>query len=55
MEYMSLDMIIKRISSLEKKLEQYFNYLKIENELDFILNGTYIFKENVDDILNGTY
>ena len=55
MENITLEMLFKRISNLEKRLEQYYNYLKIENELDFILKGTYIFKENVISIIDGTY
>lgn len=55
MENLTIEMLFKRISNLEKRLEQYYNNLKIENELDFILKGTYIFKEDVESILDGTY
>ena len=55
MEKEMLEMLVKKVNVLEKRLERYYNYLKIENELDFILNGTYIFKEDVESIFNGTY
>ena len=50
-----LELALKRISNLEKKLELYYNMLKIENELSFILNGTYLMQEEIDKIMNGSY
>jgi len=55
MENITIELLLKRISNLEKKLEQYFNYLKIDNELDFILNGTYILKDEIYNLVNGLY
>ena len=46
---------LKAINELEKRIEKYYNLLKIENELSFILNGTYIKTEDINNILNGTY
>lgn len=50
-----LEYALKKIADLEKKLEKYFSILQISNELDFILKGSYFFKEDLEDILNGTY
>ena len=50
-----LEQAIKRIEILEKKLERYYMMLKIENELDFILNGSYLLTEDVDKIVEGNY
>lgn len=55
MENVTIEYLLKRINELEKKLEMYFNYLKIDNELDFVLKGTYIFKEDIEKITNGLY
>lgn len=55
MENLTLELLFKKINELEKKLEKYFNYLKVENELDFVLKGTYIFKEEIESITNGLY
>jgi len=48
-----LELALKRIEELEKKIEMYFSMLKVDNELDFILKGTYITKEDVDKIMEG--
>ena len=48
-----LEQLLKQIEMLEKKVEKYFSILKIDNELDFILNGTYITKEEVEKIVEG--
>lgn len=45
----------KKILELEKKLELYYQMLKVENELEFILNGTYFMQEELEEIINGTY
>ena len=50
-----LELAFKRISELEKKLEIYYELLKIGNELDFILNGTYILEEDIQKFLEGNY
>ncbi len=50
-----LDLALKRLSNLEKKVEKYFDILKIDNELDFILKGGYVFNEDINNILNGNY
>ena len=55
MENLSLEILLKKITELEKKLEKYFNYLKIDNEIDFILKGTYIIQEDIDNLIMGLY
>ena len=55
MENLTIEELFKRISNLEKRLEQYYNNLKIVNELDFILNGTYVLKEELASLLEGIY
>lgn len=50
-----LDLALKRIAELEKKLERYYKLLNITNELDFILNGSYVLNDNLADILAGNY
>ena len=50
-----LEMALRRISELEKKLELYYELLKIDNEISFVLNGSYIFEEDLEKIINGTY
>jgi len=50
-----LDIALKRIEVLEKKVEKYFQMLKVDNELDFIVKGTYLTQEDLDEILNGNY
>ena len=47
--------LLKRIKELEKKLEAYFNFLKIDNDLDFILKGSYILKQDISDVISGNY
>ena len=47
--------LFKRLSSLEKRLEKYYKKLYIENELAFIMNGTYILSDELDKILDGSY
>ena len=55
MEKDMLDLIIKRISDLEKKLELYYEMLKVENELSFIIKGSYTLQDKVDRVLSGNY
>ena len=50
-----LELALKKIDVLEKRLEKYFSLLKINNELDFILNGSYIMQEDFDNVLAGQY
>ncbi len=50
-----LELMLKRIETLEKKLERYYAMIKIENELDFILNGSYIMPEDITSVVEGTY
>lgn len=48
-----LELALSRIATLEQKLEKYFQLLNVENELGFILKGTYILESDVEKILNG--
>ncbi len=50
-----LEQVLKRVADLERKLERYYYLLHIENELDFILNGTYLSSEDIDNVLTGNY
>lgn len=50
-----LDLALKRISELERRLEKYYQLLHIDNELDFVLNGTYIAPVEIENIVDGTY
>ncbi len=49
------ELIIKRLSDLERRLERYYQLLLIRDELDFILKGKYIVDEDLQEIMNGTY
>ncbi|MFQ6752237.1 MAG: hypothetical protein ACLRFL_01560 [Clostridia bacterium] len=46
---------LKKIDDLNKKLEKYYDLLHIENELDFVLKGTYIMDTDIDNIVSGNY
>lgn len=50
-----LEMLMKRVQVLEKKLETYYSILKFENELDFILNGTYLDPSEIENFIEGKY
>ena len=50
-----LELLTKRIELLEQKIEIYFQILNIRNEIDFILKGTYILDEDIEEVLDGTY
>lgn len=50
-----LELLVKRIELLEQKLEVYFQMLNIKNEISFILNGTYVLDEDIEDVLEGNY
>lgn len=51
----TLELALKKIADLERRLEKYFEILYIENELDFILKGNYVFDSEIDKILSGEY
>lgn len=50
-----LELALKRLDELEKKVERYYKLLEVNNEIDFILKGGYVFKEDIDVIVAGTY
>ena len=50
-----LELALKRIDALEKKLEMYYSMLKVDNEIDFILRGTYVTEQDIEDVLAGNY
>lgn len=50
-----LELTFKKVTELERKLELYYEMLHIEDELDFILKGTYFLKEELEAVVNGTY
>ncbi|MBO5954936.1 MAG: hypothetical protein J6Q13_03105 [Clostridia bacterium] len=50
-----LELALKRIDKLEKKIEMYYSLLKVENELDFVLKGTYLKDKDLDGLLTGNY
>ena len=50
-----LEFALKKIDVLEKRLEKYYSLLKVDNELDFVLNGGYILQEELNTILLGQY
>lgn len=50
-----LDLALKRIAELERRLEKYYQLLHIDNELDFVLNGTYIAPVEIENIVDGAY
>ena len=47
--------VLKNIAEIERKIEKYYQILKIENELDFILKGTYVLQDDIDNIMSGNY
>ena len=51
----AVELLLKKLTQLEKKVEMYYQMLKINNELDFIINGTYLVEEDVNNILIGNY
>ena len=50
-----LEIIRKRVEQLEKKIEIYYELLTIQNELDFIMRGSYLLDDDINDILDGNY
>ena len=43
-----IELALNKIGELEKKVEKYFEILEVKNELDFILKGSYVLKEELD-------
>lgn len=50
-----VELCLKKINALEKRLENYYQLLKVENELDFILKGTYFIEDEMNSIMTGNY
>lgn len=50
-----LEILYKKIENLEKRLEKYYEFLKVDNELDFIMKGTYLLEEEITPVLQGEY
>lgn len=50
-----VELALKKIADLERLLQKYHKILKVENELDFVVKGTYLFDEDLDPILSGEY
>lgn len=50
-----LQLALKRIELLEKKVEKYYHILKVDNELDFVLRGTYLTDQDINNFLIGNY
>ena len=50
-----IELCLKKISELERKLERYYQLLKVDNELDFIIKGTYLLDEDLEPIITGMY
>ena len=48
-----IKLALKKIELLEKKVEKYYNLLKINNELDFILRGTYLLEDEMSALIEG--
>ncbi len=50
-----IEQLNQRVFNLEKKIETYYRLLKIEDELDFVLNGNYYLNDEIGKILIGDY
>ena len=50
-----LELALKKISTLEKRVEKYYSMLNINNELDFVMKGSYYLEENLNKIMMGDY
>ncbi len=50
-----IERLKKKIEELEKKLELYYSLLYVENELSFVMKGSYLTQDDIDNILNGNY
>lgn len=55
MDNEEIERAIQKIYQIEKKMEKYYEMLKLENELDFILKGGYVLKDELQKILDGEY
>ena len=55
MDFNDIELQFKKLVELEKKLESYFKMLKVENELTYIINGTYLCEDELQKVLNGVY
>lgn len=51
----NFETLFKRLANLDKRVEKYYKKLYIENELDFVMNGTYVLNDELDKILDGSY
>lgn len=51
----TVELAMKKILELERKLENYYQILFIENELDFILRGSYIVEDELSKVISGNY
>lgn len=50
-----LELALKKISTLEKRVEKYYSMLNINNELDFVMKGSYYLDEDLNKIMMGDY
>lgn len=50
-----IELALKKIDDLEKKLELYYSMLFVRNEIDFILKGTYVLQQDIDNALIGEF
>ena len=50
-----LELALKRIDNLERLVENYFKILKVDNELDFIVKGTYLMPEELNALVEGNF
>ena len=48
-----VELALKKIDMLEKKLEKYVEMLKADNEVDFILKGSYFTQEELSSVIMG--
>lgn len=55
MSELMIEQLNQRVFNLEKKIETYYRLLKIEDELDFVLNGNYYLNDEIGKILIGDY
>lgn len=50
-----IEMALSKIADLERLMQKYFKILKVDNELDFVLKGTYLEDVDLDDVMSGRY
>ena len=48
-----VELALKKIDKLEKKLEKYVEMLRADNEIDFILKGSYVTQEELNSVIMG--